>query len=104
MNMWEKYRNYNSTNVRFIYPKNFILTFLLFLSAFHLFAQPWPVPQLPDTTNYGRYISRTMYLLQTSTPEKPNTVKILVYGQSISVQDWWLDVKKKSKSASPIPD
>jgi hypothetical protein len=71
-----------------------IMLCLFFIAAFRLFAQPWPLPELPDTTNYGKYTSRTMNLLQTSTPEKPNTVKILVYGQSISVQDWWLEVKK----------
>ena len=72
-----------------------IITLLLFLQiVLQLLAQPWPLPELPDTISYGRYTSRTMHLLQTSTSEKPNTVKILVYGQSISVQDWWLEVKK----------
>ena len=40
-----------------------------------------------------RYIQRTMHLLATSTPENPNNVNILVYGQSLSAQDWWLEVK-----------
>ncbi|MCA1758568.1 MAG: hypothetical protein LC658_02270, partial [Bacteroidales bacterium] len=72
-----------------------IITLFLFLQiVLQLLAQPWPLPELPDTTNYGKYTTRTMNLLQTSTSEKPNTVKILVYGQSISVQDWWLEVKK----------
>jgi hypothetical protein len=39
--------------------------------------------------------------LKTSTPEKPNTIKILVYGQSISVQNWWLSVKKDIEAKFP---
>ena len=77
------------------------LIFMFILSAFQLIAQPYPIPELSDTSNYGRYTSRTMNLLQTSTPEKPNTVKILVYGQSISVQDWWLEVKKTIQNRFP---
>ena len=73
--------------------KILFLVFLL-LPTLQVFAQKWPLPELPDTTHYGRYTSRTMHLLQSSTAEKPNTVKILVYGQSISVQDWWQEVKK----------
>jgi len=64
-------------------------------------AQPWPQPVLPDTASYGQYTSRTMHLLQTSTPETPNTVKILVYGQSISVQDWWKEVKTTIQNRFP---
>jgi hypothetical protein len=52
------------------------------------------MPATPDTANTGRYIQRTMHLLASSTPQKKNTVKILVYGQSISVQEWWLEVKR----------
>lgn len=64
-------------------------------------AQIHPIPVLPDTSEYGRYTSRTMHLLQNSTKEKPNTVKILVYGQSISAQKWWLDVKKDIETKFP---
>ncbi|HAH24314.1 MAG TPA: hypothetical protein DCL77_11270 [Prolixibacteraceae bacterium] len=77
------------------------LLLILTLQVLNLFAQTWPLPELPDTTNYGQYTSRTMHLLQSSTPEKPNTVKILIYGQSISVQDWWLEVKKSIQSRYP---
>lgn len=59
------------------------------------------LPALPDTSEYGRYTSRTMHLLQNSTPAKPNTVKILVYGQSISAQNWWLSVKKDIEQKFP---
>jgi hypothetical protein len=80
--------------------KIFLIVYLIF-SVFPLFSQSFALPELPDTTNYGRYTSRTMNLLQTSTPEKRNTVKILVYGQSISAQDWWLEVKRSILSRFP---
>jgi hypothetical protein len=80
--------------------KLFLFSFFIF-PAFCVFAQSWPMPELPDTTNYGRYCSRTMNLLNSSTPEKRNTVKILVYGQSISAQDWWIPVKKSIEARYP---
>lgn len=40
------------------------------------------IPTL-DTTNIGYNIQRTMHLLETSTAEKPNTVRIAFYGQSM---------------------
>lgn len=47
-----------------------------------------------DTTNVGYNIQRTMHLLETSTAENPNTVKFVLYGQSIiqNGNDWtdWL--------------
>jgi hypothetical protein len=69
-----------------------IIAFVLF--AIPALCQQYPTPAVPDTSNRGRYIQRTMHLLATSTPEKRNTVKILVYGQSISEQEWWLEVKR----------
>jgi len=51
-----------------------------------------PKKELKRITS-DRYIQRTMHLLETSAPEQRNTAKILVYGQSLSAQDWWLDVK-----------
>lgn len=61
-----------------------------------------PVPS--DTADLGRYTSRTLNLLAQSTPEKRNTVKILVYGQSISAQDWWLRLKHTVKERFPNAD
>lgn len=74
---------------------------LILLSGIGTFAQSWPLPELPDTTSYGQYTSRTLHLLQSSTAEKPNTVKILVYGQSISAQDWWIPVKQSIQARYP---
>jgi len=56
--------------------------------------QSYPLPAIADMSHSGRYLQRTMHLLASSTEEKKNTVKILVYGQSISEQSWWLEVKR----------
>jgi len=58
-------------------------------------------PGLTETTQLGRYTSRTLHLLNGSTPQKKNTVKILVYGQSISEQKWWLEVKRYVETKYP---
>jgi hypothetical protein len=58
-------------------------------------------PRLYDTARLGRNISRTMNLLHNSNSKNRNTVKILVYGQSISEQEWWLEVKKSVISRFP---
>jgi hypothetical protein len=71
------------------------ISFIIFIVlTIPVLGQQYPMPATPDTVNTGRYIQRTMHLLASSTPEKKNTVKLLVYGQSISVQDWWLEVKR----------
>lgn len=70
-----------------------ILVAFIFL-ALPLRGQQYPLATVPDISGGGRFIQRTMHLLASSTPEKKNTVKILVYGQSISEQDWWLEVKR----------
>ena len=77
------------------------LSCILSLVTNNIFAQPFAEPREEDTSEFGKNISRTMYLLESSTPAKKNTVKILVYGQSISEQKWWLDVKDNLKSKYP---
>jgi hypothetical protein len=47
-----------------------------------------PVPLPKDISAFGTGIQRTMTLLETSRPEKRNTVRILFYGQSITEQKW----------------
>ncbi len=69
----------------------FILTLALTANGA---AQRYPLPVLPDTSNLGRYTSRTINLLHSSNKDKRNEVRILVYGQSISEQEWWLEVKR----------
>ncbi len=48
---------------------------------------------LTDTSDIGQNTSRTLHRLQSSTSDPGDTIKILVYGQSISEQDWWLSVR-----------
>jgi len=74
------------------------------LCSVYAFSQSHPMPVLPDTSLLGKYTSRTMNLLKNSTPEKKESVKILVYGQSISEQEWWLEVKRSVKERFPDAD
>ncbi len=67
---------------------------LTILFRFELMAQPFPQPESPNTDGFGKYIGRTLHLLHNSDPNCKKTVRILVYGQSISVQDWWLEVRR----------
>jgi hypothetical protein len=82
-----------------------ILFCLLSAAVPHLAkAGSWPLPSLPDTANLGKYCSRTLDLLHSSTPAHRKEVKILVYGQSISEQEWWLEVKRTVKERFPDAD
>lgn len=49
------------------------------------------IPAPENTENWGKHIQRTMSLLDTSTPQKRNTVRILFYGQSIVANEKWTD-------------
>lgn len=51
-------------------------------------AEDFPPVRLPDLSQSGRNIQRTMRLLEESTPAHRNTVRIMFYGQSITAQDW----------------
>ena len=61
-------------------------------------------PVLADTASLGKYTSRTINLLNGTSHENANKVKILVYGQSISEQQWWLRVKKYVEDKYPDAD
>lgn len=87
--------------------KSFFTSFTLSVLSVFLTIQiqgQYPPPDLPDTSDIGKYITRTMHLLGTSTPEKKNRVKILVYGQSVSEQDWWLEIKHYLEEEYPYAD
>lgn len=62
---------------------------------------PFPLPATQAGTNFGKYLQRTMSLLESSTPQKRNTVKIVVYGQSISEQAWSDTVKRMLTTRYP---
>ncbi|MBN2127897.1 MAG: hypothetical protein JW741_00295 [Sedimentisphaerales bacterium] len=86
--------------------------FLLALLALALFGvdatwaaseYPPPVPAADDS-QFGAKIQRTMQLLATSTPEHKNKVRILFYGQSITVQKWWRNVADDLRRRFPHTD
>ena len=63
--------------------------YCLFFTSWIAMAADFPPLSNPGPAEtYGKNIQRTMKLLATSTKEKPNTVKILFYGQSITEQKW----------------
>jgi len=45
-----------------------------------------------DRAAFGRGVERSLRLLQDGTPESPQTLRILFYGQSISEDAWWRKV------------
>lgn len=63
-----------------------------------------PPSYLGYPAQLGRGIQRTVTLLATSTPDHRNTVRILFYGQSITVQDWWKEVAADLKTRFPHAD
>jgi len=70
--------------------------FLLPIFSYQCFGQTgvFPPPEnTGDPEHFGFHIQRTMALLENSTPEQQNTVRILFYGQSITEGDWWKIVR-----------
>src|SRR5688500_7295190 len=65
-------------------------------------APSFPAPNLPaELPPSARNLQRTMRLLATSTPEQPNTVRVLFYGQSITEQKWSKTVAEDLKQRFP---
>ncbi len=65
------------------------------------FAKPTPAG---DPNTFGSKIQRTMTLLATSTPEERNHVRILFYGQSVTLNPWWKDVAANLRERFPHAD
>lgn len=57
----------------------------------------YPAPELPEPSNLGLNLARSMKLLSQSTKQKRNTVRVLFYGQSITRDDWWKEVETDLK-------
>jgi hypothetical protein len=96
--------NPRSCGVR-LQPKILLPVFFLLLLRLAAAAQTtYHKPELPANADFGRGLTRTMHLLASSTPEKRNTVRILVYGQSISQQEWWKEVKRDLEERFPHAD
>ena len=64
---------------------------------------PPPAPA-KDDSYFGANIQRTMTLLASSTPQHRHPVRILFYGQSITKQEWWLEVAKDLRQRFPNAD
>ena len=68
---------------------------------------PAPVPLSVERLNeLGRMMPRTMYLLESSTPENRKKVKIAIYGQSLSDRNniWWKYLHAGLQEAYPNAD
>lgn len=79
----------------------FLCTF--FASVFFVKAQSYfSVPNIKDTTQFKKGVARTAWLLTSGNKGNPHSIKILVYGQSISEQNWWKDVRDFVESRFPL--
>ena len=66
---------------------------------------PYPVPKtLCPVETYGANLQRSMTLLATSTALKRNTVRVLFYGQSITVDRWSAMVADDLRRRFPLAD
>lgn len=63
-----------------------------------------PPSNLGDPDHLGRGIQRTMTLLASSTPERRNTVRILLYGQSITAGPWGGALENHLRETFPHAD
>lgn len=81
-----------------------ILAGFLFLSGVALRAELGIRPPFEPEPDQIALLQRTLTLLQTSTPERRNPVRVLVYGQSISQQAWWTEVAGILRTTYPHAD
>ncbi len=63
-----------------------------------------PVHPVLDEPGDGAHIHRSMRLLADSSPCQRHSVKVLVYGQSVSAQDWWYHVRDDLSHRFPHAD
>lgn len=80
--------------------------FLLFLVTVTSFSGArgqsyFPIPAVTQAEQFERNISYTASLLTARSAQPAREVRILVYGQSISGQDWWQQVKTFLASRYP---
>ena len=84
-------------------PGRFIGILLLFVTISLHAAESYPrLKPGGDPSQRGTALQRTMTLLQSSAIEKKNTVRILFYGQSITEQAWWLQVRQDLQKRFPL--
>ena len=83
--------------------KTFVLLIPVVLSYISANSQAfYPVPAVRDTVQFNKGIARTAWLLASSSRGNRKDVRILVYGQSISEQSWWKDVRDFVKDRFPL--
>ncbi len=71
----------------------FLAAVYVLASVCSLSSQTYPPPlDLGPTNSYGRHLQRSLRLMQESPPAKKRTVKVLLYGQSITQQRWTIDL------------
>lgn len=77
-------------------------TFLIVLTVPAHCQLHFKLPELEDTSSLKKGIARTAWLLTSGTKHQPKEVRVLVYGQSISVQVWWQEVKNFMVNEYPL--
>lgn len=82
-----------------------LLLYSLLLSATSTSVAPaqsrTPVPADPVHWTATRHLPRTAHLLTSGTAADPREIRVLVYGQSISQQAWWSEVREHLESTYP---
>ncbi|HEY0111325.1 MAG TPA: hypothetical protein VGB67_16920, partial [Fibrella sp.] len=63
-----------------------------------------PLPGITIPASFTASLPHTAHLLSTTSGNKPKQIRILVYGQSISVQNWWQQVKRFLQQRYPAVD
>ncbi|HYW95741.1 MAG TPA: SGNH/GDSL hydrolase family protein, partial [Bacteroidales bacterium] len=81
--------------------KKFIYTILFLMLPLRASSQEYHPWCYRDSTDYGENMTRTLSLLGKSTANQPYDVNILVYGQSVSKQKWWLFLEENLKAKFP---
>lgn len=80
-----------------------LLLIVVIASSLSVSAQlTYKLPAVKDTTPFKQGIAHTAWLLTSGTKKQPKEVRVLVYGQSISAQAWWLEVKEFLKKQYPF--
>lgn len=76
-----------------LFPRLFLLFLLLLLTRSSNGQSYPPLPPISIPASFTANLTRTADLLVANGPE-PNQIRVLVYGQSISMQTWWQAVKR----------
>lgn len=73
--------------------KRFFIVVLSFVVCYNCYSQTYKWPLIKRDTSFLKGVERTAWLLTSGSAQQKKEVRILVYGQSISVQDWWKSVQ-----------